>query len=80
MVLRDRGNFKKKISHEAKITKNGQKIPKNSVFGLLRKISSLVLSENNLKWKLVWSINILRKQHSWEKIGSHVMTKNAASQ
>ena len=49
MVLRDRGNFFKKISHEGKITKNGQKIPKNSVFGLLRKTSSLVLSENNLK-------------------------------
>ena len=33
-----------KNPHQAKMTKNGQKWPKNKVFGLLKKIMSLVLS------------------------------------
>ena len=52
------------------MTKNGQKWPKKMVFGLFKKIMSLVLS------KFVWFINILRKLHDWEKSGSQVITKN----
>ena len=49
------------------MTKNGQKWPKNMVFGLSKKITSLVLSGIYVKWKFLWFINILRKLHAWEK-------------
>ena len=51
--------------------KNGQKWPKNMVFRLFKKITSLVLSGICVKWKFLWFINILRKLHAWEKSDSH---------
>ena len=53
-----------KNPHWAKMTKNGQKWPKNRVFGLFKKIRSLVLSGINVKRKFLWFINILRKLHA----------------
>ena len=44
MVVYDRAGFFGKKLHWAKMTKNGQKWPKNMVFGLFKKITSLVLS------------------------------------
>ena len=58
------------------MTKDGQKWPKNRVWGLLKKIMSLVLSEICVKRKFLWFINILRKLHAREKSGSQVITKN----
>ena len=43
------------------MTKNGQNWPKNRVFGLFKKIVSLVLSGTCIKWKFLWFINILQK-------------------
>ena len=51
------------------MTNISQKWPKNRVFGLLKKITSLVLSEICVKWKFLWFINIFRKLHAWEKWG-----------
>ena len=62
--------------HLAKMTKNGQKWPKN--IGLFKKITSLVLSGICVKWKFLWFINILRKLHAWEKSGSQVIAKNGS--
>ena len=45
LVMCDRAGFFGKNLHWAKMTKNGQKWPKNMGFGLFRKISSLVFSE-----------------------------------
>ena len=56
-----------------KMVKNG---PKNSVWGLFKKIKSLFLSAIGLKWKFLWSINILWKLHVREKSVSQVMAKN----
>ena len=58
--------------------KNGQKWPKNMVFGLFKKIMSLVLSGICVKWKFLWFINILRKLHTWEKSASQVIAKNGS--
>ena len=58
--------------------KNGQKWPKNMVFGLFKKITSLVLSGIFVKWKLLWFINILREPHALEKSGSQVTAKNGS--
>ena len=60
------------------MTKNGEKCPKNMVFGLFRKIMSLVLSGICVKLKFLWSINILRKLHAWKKSGSQVIAKNGS--
>ena len=60
------------------MTKNGQKWPKNMVFGLFKKITSLVLSGICVKSKFLWFINILRKMHSWEKSRSQVKDKNGS--
>ena len=51
---------------EKKNVKNGQK----ALFGILKKIKTLVLSGIGLKWKLLWSFNMLQKLHAWEKSGS----------
>ena len=69
----DRAGFFLKKSPSGK---NGQKWPKNRVFGLFKKIVSLVLSGICVKRKLLWFINILRKLHAWEKSGSQVIAKN----
>ena len=56
--------------------KNGQKWPKNRVFGLFKKIMSLVLSGICVKRKFLWFINILQKLHAWER--SQVIAKNGS--
>ena len=48
-------------------------------FNFLRKIYSLVLSGDGIKWKYLWPYN-MRKPHLWEKSGSQVMAKNALGQ
>ena len=60
------------------MTKNGQKWLKNMVFGLFKKMVSLVLSGICVKWKFLWFINILQKLHAWEKSGSQVIAKNGS--
>ena len=60
------------------MTKNGQKWLKNMVFGLFKKIASLVLSGICLKWKFLWFINILWKLCAWEKSGFQVIAKNVS--
>ena len=44
--------------------------PQNMVFGLFKKIASLVLSGICVKLKFFWFINILQKLHAWEKSNS----------
>ena len=56
----DRAGFLEKNFHLAKMTKNGQKWPKNMAFGRFKKITSLVLSGICVKRKILWFINILR--------------------
>ena len=68
------GSFEKK-THWAKMTKNGEKWPKNMVFGLFKKTMSLVLSEICVKWKFLWFINILQKLHACEKSGSNFINR-----
>ena len=60
MVVCDRARFFGKNPHPAKTTKNGRKFPKNMVFGLFKKITSLVLFGICVKSKFVWFINILQ--------------------
>ena len=48
------------------------------VFGLFKKVMSLVLSGICVKRKFLWFINILRKLHAWEKSGSQVIAKNVS--
>ena len=62
------------------MTKNSQKWPKIEIFGLFRKIFLLVLFENGVEWKYLWSFSILQKPHMWKKYGSQVMAKNALDQ
>ena len=57
------------------MTKNGQNWPKNMVFGLFLKITSLVLSGIFVKWKFLWFINIPQKLHAWGESGSQVSQK-----
>ena len=59
------------------MTKNGKKWPKNRVFGLFKKILSLVLSGICVKRKL-WFINIMQKLQAWGKSGSQVIAKNCS--
>ena len=47
-------------------SKNGGKGPKNRVFGLLRKIESLVFSRNDLKWSVLWLDNFLHISRIWK--------------
>ena len=77
IVMCDRAGFFWKKS-QAKMTKNGQKWSKNRVFGLFKKITSLVLSGICVIRKFLWFINILRKRHAWEKSGSQVIAKNGS--
>ena len=60
------------------MTKNCQKWPQNMVFGLFKKIMSLVLSGICVKGKFLWFINILQKLHAWKKSGSQVIAKNVS--
>ena len=52
------------------MTENGQKWPKNRVFGHFKKIISLVLSGIGVKRTFLWLIKILQKLDLWEKYGS----------
>ena len=38
------------------------------IFGLFRKIYSLVLSGNGVEWKYLWPFSILQKLHTWENL------------
>ena len=78
IVVCDRAGFFGKNLHPTKKTKNGQKWPQNMVFGLFKKITSLVLSGICVKWKFVWFINILQKLYAWEKSSSQVIAKNGS--
>ena len=60
------------------MTKSGQKRAKTIVYGLFKKIMSLVLSGICVKWKFLWYINILQKLHAWEISGSQVIAKNGS--
>ena len=60
------------------MTKNGQKWLKNRVFGLFKKIMSLVLSGIYVKQKFLRLIKILRTLHALEKSGSQVIAKNCS--
>ena len=53
--------------------KKSQKWSQNGMFGLLRKISSLVLSGNGVEWKYLWPLSILWKPHMWQKPDFQVM-------
>ena len=58
------------------MVKKGQK---RSFFGIFKKINSLVLSGIVVKRKLLWSVNILQKLHTWQKSDSQViMVKNGS--
>ena len=50
----------------------------NRVFGLFKKIKSLILSEIGVKRKFLWFTDILLELHAWEKSGSQVITKNGS--
>ena len=62
------------------MVKNGQKWPKNMVFGFFKKIMSSVLPGICVKSKFLWFINILKKLDAWEKSSSQVKEKMALSQ
>ena len=66
--------FFAKTPHQAKMTKNGQKWPKNRVFGIVKKFKSGI----GVKRKFLWFIVILRKLHAWEKSDSQVIAKNGS--
>ena len=57
--------------------KNYQKWPKNRVFGLFKKIMSLVLSVICVKQKFLWFSN-MKKLHACGKSGSQVKAKNGS--
>ena len=48
------------------------------VFGLFKKITSLVFSGICVKQKFLWFINILQKLHAWEKSGSQVTAQSGS--
>ena len=70
--------FLEKIPEGQKWQQNNQKWPKNRVFGLFKKITSLVLSGIGVKQKFLSFIDILQKLHAWEKPGSSVVAKNGS--
>ena len=55
-------------------------MPKNRVFGLLRKIESLLFARNDLKWSVLWLANFLRKFHIWENSYSRDLCAKALDQ
>ena len=71
----DRAGFFRKNPHRAKMTKNGQKWPQDRVFGLLKKIKSLVL-ENGMSSQL-WirrqdCFTILHNVRGQERHGNYI--------
>ena len=71
-------DFLEKIPIRQKWPKMVKNDPKNRVFGLFKKMMSLVLSGICVKQKFLWFINILQKLHAWEKSGSQVIAKNCS--
>ena len=69
-------DFLEKNPIKQRCPKMVKKWPKNRVFGVFKKIMSLVLPGICVKRKFLWFINILQKQHAWEKSGSQVIAKN----
>ena len=63
----DKAGFLGKNPQQTKMTQNGQRWPKNTVFRLLKKIMSLVSSGICLKRKFLWFVDILQKLHAWKK-------------
>ena len=53
LVMCDRAGFFGKNYHQIKMTRYGQKRPKNMVFGLFKKVTSLFLSGICVKWKFL---------------------------
>ena len=78
MVVCGRGRFFVKNPHWAKMTKNDQKWCQNRIFGLFKKITSLVLSGICVNQMFLCFINILHKLHVWEKSGAQVKAKNGS--
>ena len=72
--------FSEKNPHWAKKKKKKKKskMAKCMVFGLFKKIISLVLPGICVKWKFLWLISILQKLHACEKSGSQVIAKNSS--
>ena len=60
------------------MTQIGQKWPQNRVFGLSKKIMSLVFSGICVKGKFLRLIIILWNMHALEKPGSQVIAKNGS--
>ena len=73
-----RARFFGKNPSQANMTKNGQKWPKNRIFGLYKKTASLLLSGICVKPKFSLFINILQNLHDWEKSCSQVIAKNGS--
>ena len=68
-----------KKSSSGKNDKNSQKWPKNRIFGLLKKIMSLVLSGICVKRKFLWFIKLCENWmlgKNLVKSGSQVIAKN----
>ena len=57
LVICDTDEFLRKKPHRVKITKNDQKWPKNRIFGLFKKIKSLLLSGIGVKQKVLMALN-----------------------
>ena len=57
LVICDTDEFLRKKPHRVKITKNDQKWPKNRIFGLFKKIKSLLLSGIGVKQKVFMALN-----------------------
>ena len=66
----------RKTSLLGKNDQEWSKMTQKRVFGLFKKIISLVLSGICVERKFLWFINILRKLYAWEKSGSQVIDKN----
>ena len=64
--VHDRWVFWEKFPFD-KMTKNYQKWSLSNVFQFFRKVKSLFLSGNSVKWKYRCSFNISRKLHTLEK-------------
>ena len=60
--------------------KKGLKRPKNRVFGLLRKIDSLVFARNDLKWNVIWLANFLHKSHIYKILILEIYDQKALDQ
>ena len=58
----------------------GSNRPKNRVFGLLRKIESLVFARHGLKWRVLWLANFQHQFNIWENSYSRDICAKALDQ